>query len=159
MYFSALGLQTLRDCVQTAAYFVGICAAVGSVLQYKRNSQRERSRWLFDQYQRFYSNPILKEMATRIDWGETHFTKDESQRALWGRLDEYLNFFEFIAYLKKTRQLRTEEIKYMFDYPLQQIATDKNVANYFSRKGYSYAGLAGLLQDLGYAREHGREEE
>jgi hypothetical protein len=158
MYFAAVASQTVRDWIQATAYFVGIAAAAISALQYLKNSQRERSRWLFEQYLRFYSNPILKEMAERIDWGETRFTKDESQRELWGKLDEYLNFFEFIAYLRTKEQLRPDEIEYMFDYPLQQIASDKNVAQYFMRKGYSYSGLAGLLRDLGYAKEYGPEE-
>ena len=65
-----------------------------------------------------------------------------------GELDDYLNFFEFIAYLWKRRELKLEEVKAIFEYPLQKIARDQAVLGYVRR--YSYDELAGLLTELRY---------
>ncbi len=79
---------SLKEWVQVAAYVAAILAALGSWWQYNKNSKRERSRWLFELYQRFYSDSRLKDMSARIDWGDTSFAREESDRELCEKLDE-----------------------------------------------------------------------
>lgn len=52
---------------QLVTYIIAILAAGFSVCQYYRNSKRERTRWLFDLYQRFYGQADLKGMRVRLD--------------------------------------------------------------------------------------------
>ncbi len=147
---SILTGEAIRLWAPTCAYFIGMVAALLSWYQYAKNSRRERSRWLFDLYQRFYGDPSLKKMASLIDWGETSFLRDESERQLWTELDEYLNFFEFIAFLKRNGQLKLGEIRSMFDYPLEKISDDPKVLAYLRLPEHGYEGLNELLKDLGY---------
>ncbi len=144
----------IKDWIQTVSYGVGAIVALWSLRQYFRNSARERTRWLFDLYHRFYEDAALKQMRSRIDWGETSFVREETDRQLMQELDDYLNFFEFIAYLLETGELKREEILAMFDYPLRRIATDKWVCTYVQRQDYGYEGLSDLLKKLGYARQY-----
>ncbi len=66
-------------------------------------------------------------------------------------LDDYLNFFEFIAYLVKRNELKREEVLAMFDYPLRRVAEDKAVSKYIFRPEYGFEELRDLLKKLGYA--------
>ncbi len=71
----------------------GAVVALWSLRQYFRNSKRERIRWLFDLYHRFYEDAALKQMRMRIDWGDTSFATGEENRQLLQELDDYLTFF------------------------------------------------------------------
>jgi hypothetical protein len=141
-------MQSLKDWLEVAAYVVAILAAGGSWWQYRRNSARERTRWLFELYQRFYGSPGLQDMFSRIDWAETSFIEQEKPKLLQ-KLDEYLNFFEFVAILHKRKELKKDEIVDMFDYPLRKIAQDQPIIKYLRRNGYEQ--LDALLKDLRYA--------
>lgn len=114
--------------------------------------------WLFELYQRFYGDLDLKRMRVRIDWGDTDFClKEERENAeLLGQLDDFLNFFEFLAYLRERGELKEIEITTMFDYPLQKIAEDKALTQYIRRQENGYEKLPGLLKQLGYPRKYER---
>jgi len=113
-------------------------AAIVSTWNYRRNSQRARAQWLFELYKRFWDDADLRAMATALDWGETGFVSDleKPDRELSPRLDAYLNFFEFVGYLHHAGQLKTEEIKDMFNYPLETLARDGRVLAYVKKYGY-----------------------
>ncbi|MFQ5778595.1 MAG: hypothetical protein ACE5IP_11380 [Terriglobia bacterium] len=151
-------LQTLfsKEWLEVLFYLVGIAAAVVSVYQYWRNSRQERARWLFELYKRFYDGAALSDMRVRIDWGKTEFIPEEKEedQGLFRQLDDFLNFFEFIAYLEERKELGRSEIEKMFDYPLQIVAKDENIAQYIRRPEYGYEGLRELLNKLGYPRKH-----
>lgn len=142
---------SLKDWVQTCSYLVGAIVALWSLRQYFRNSARERIRWLFDLYHRFYEDASLKQMRIRIDWGDTGFVSEEKDRQLMQEFDDYLNFFEFLAYLLKRGEIKHEEVLAMFDYPLRRIAEDRAVSKYVLRPEYGYEELRDLLKELGYA--------
>jgi hypothetical protein len=139
---------TLDQWLQGATYVIAIVAALGSLWQYRRNSKRERTRWLFELYQRFYDQNNLKAMRVRIDGGDTQFITEGHDNFLLADLDDFLNFFELIAYLQKRSDLRREEVLVMFEYPLRMIAKDQAVSSYVTK--YGYDELRRLLKELGY---------
>jgi len=143
----------IKDWIEIAAYVVAILAALASYLQYRRNSIRERTRWLFELYQRFYEQKTLKAMRIRLDSHDTQFVSEEKDLDLLGELDDFLNFFEFIAYLWKKGELQLEEVRALFAYPLRTIAEDEAVMVYVSKYGYD-DDLGALLKELGY---HGKK--
>lgn len=143
-------MQQLKECLEIAAYAVAILAAIGSFFQYRRNSARERTRWLFELYQRFYEHSDLKKMRVKIDWGETAFVKKGEDKELLKQLDDYLNFFEFLAFLYKTREVKKKEIEAMFDYPLRTMAKDKDVRDYIANPEYGYEGIRELFRLMRY---------
>jgi hypothetical protein len=142
-------MESLKDVLQVLAYGVAVFTAWFSVRQYLRNSARERTRWLFELYQRFYEQSALKSMRIRIDDHDTEFVVEEKNSELLGDLDNFLNFFEFVAFLRKQGEIKPEEINAMFAYPLSTLATDKNVLAYIRK--YGYEELNALLKEMGYA--------
>lgn len=138
---------TTWEWLEIAAYIVAIFAAGASWWQYRRNSRRERMRWLYDLYQRFYDSREYQEVFDRIDYGETDFIRN-GDRKLLPKLDCYLNFFEFVAILGRRKELREDEVKDMFQYPLERIAQDAHVPNYLRDNGYEQ--LDALLKRLRY---------
>ncbi len=141
--------NTVNDWLQAIFYVVAIAGVIASACQYRRNSMRARTHWLFELYQRFYQHQELKQMRVRIDWGDTGFAKEEKDRDLLRELDDFLNFFEFIAYLQKRGELKEKEVRAMFDYPLRRIAEEQPILEYVRR--YGYEELDALLKDLRYA--------
>ncbi len=141
-------MQSFREWLEVLTYAVAVLAAGGSWWQYRRNSARERTRWLFELYQRFYDNEELQQMQRLIDWEETYFVKAEKDTAQMQNLDTYLNFFEFLAILYKRRELKKEEVLAMFEYPLRKIAEDEAISAYVNRPDYGYEYLRELLKDL-----------
>lgn len=142
-------MNCFKDTLQIVAYFVAIFTAGFSLWQYRRNSARERTRWLFELYQRFYEQPMLRTMRIRIDEHNTEFAAEVKDSELLGDLDNFLNFFEFVAFLRKQGEIKSVEVNAMFAYPLSTLATDKNVLAYIRR--YGYEELNALLKELGYA--------
>ena len=147
-----MNIESMKTTAEFLLAVVGILAAAVAGWTYWKNSKRERTRWLFELYQRFYEREELKPMRARIESGETGFAKEEKDSALLEQLDDYLNFFEFIAYLHERNELKKEEVAAMFDYPLRKIARDEAVSQYLSQPEYGYEGVRELLKDLGYAK-------
>jgi hypothetical protein len=53
--------------------------------------------------------------------------RDESQSDLVDNLWDYLNFFEFVAGLVELKQITSEDLKLLFEYPLRRIADDEQI--------------------------------
>ena len=147
-------VDLVNSCAETVFYAVSVGAILFGYLQYRRNSTRERAQWVFDLYQRFYERPEMTSVRARIDWEDTAFL-DTGQREPLERLDDYLNFFEMIAYLRKRGQLTMEEVGALFDYPLRRLAEVTNVANYVADPSNGYELLRALLAELGHALPKG----
>jgi len=58
---------------------------------------------------------------------------------------DYLNFFEFVAVLWKSGQLKPDEIEDLFRYYLDCLEKNRKVRDYIAAKGYEY--LDKLLRD------------
>jgi hypothetical protein len=83
----------------------GIVAAFWALWVYRSNSQRERARWAESLYARFYERAELKGVRDSLDC-----PSDDSRVASLvteepAALTDYLNFFEFVAYLESSKQL------------------------------------------------------
>jgi hypothetical protein len=61
------------------------------------------------------------------------------------KFSDYLNFFEFVAVLQNSRQLKKAEIEDLFGYYLDCLENCPAVRNYIARKGYEQ--LDRLLRD------------
>ncbi len=58
---------------------------------------------------------------------------------------DYLNFFEFIAFLKTSKQLKSSEIEALFGYYLDCLNRHDRVRQYISNPANGYEGLSKLL--------------
>jgi len=135
--------------LQAFSYIIGIFTLLFSIWQYYKNSKRERARWLFELYQRFYDRDDFKEVRERI---EAQNLPLESDNAKWNStIDDYFNFFEFVAYLEKQGQLTRGEVRAMFDYQLDLIAKKRETIDYLGK--YGYEQLVSLLKKMRYPKE------
>ena len=89
-------------------------------------------------------------MRIRLDSGDTAFLREPEIGDLQADLDDFLNFFEFIAFLHRRREIRLEEVRTLFAYPLQTVAKNANVISYV--REYDYGETDRLLKELGYVR-------
>ncbi len=136
--------------LQAASYIFGAASAVAAALTYRHNSRQRRATWLFELYQRFYDSASHTQMRERIEAGNTKFAEEEADEALLRQLDDYLNFFEFVTFLVREKQLQRSEALAMFDYPLRHIANDNSLMRYLTKPEYGYEGLTQFLKNLSY---------
>ena len=124
-------------------------AAIGAVCTCRRNSSLERARWMSSLYSKFYEQQDLKGMRETLD--SELPTSTEIQKLVEEQdatFTDYLNFFEFMAYLKECRQLSKADIRALFHYYLRAMWTHEAVRKYVldDRNGYDY--LKKLLPKL-----------
>lgn len=146
-----MSVPTWLHYVQAVSYLAAGLSALIAVFTYRRNSRQERAVWLFELYQRFYDSPSHAHMRRLVESGKTKFAETEDDEELLQKLDDYLNFFEFITFLVHQGRLKRKEALAMFDYPLRLIAKDKALMRYLSRPEYGYEGLTEFVKELGYS--------
>jgi len=114
---------------------------LGAVRIYYRKSALERATWLSNLYTKFYEAPDLKRIRKALDDNPPDAPEIED---LVGSEDsdltDYLNFFEFMAYLERRGELRKKDVEALFDYYLRLLSKHKDVRKYVldDRNGYGY---------------------
>ena len=124
----------------------GTALAVGfAAFAYRRNSALERAKWASSLYEKFYEATTLKQMRERLDCLSTVDPVNEIVIREEPAFTDYLNFFEFIAFLKKSKQLKDSEIEALFGYYLDCLNRHDRVKQYISNPENGYEGLTNLL--------------
>lgn len=125
---------------------VGTALAAGfAACVYRRNSALERAKWASTLYEKFYEATTLKQMRDRLDCLNDVDSVNEIVIREEPAFTDYLNFFEFIAFLKKSKQLKDSEIEVLFGYYLDCLNRHDRVKQYISNPDNGYEGLANLL--------------
>ena len=112
-----------------------VTAAFG-VLIYYRNSKLERAKWSLSLYEKFYEQKDLKRIRDILDNEPDDAEVMDLVLKCSADFTDYLNFFEFVAFLEKGKQLRRAEIKALFDYYLRCIKKHSRVLNFIRDNGY-----------------------
>jgi hypothetical protein len=116
-------------------------AVLGAVRIYYRKVTLERATWLSSLYSKFYEAPDLKRIRKVLDDNPPDAPQvEELVRDEDSDLTDYLNFFEFMAYLKARGQLSKRDIAALFDYYLRLLSKHKDVRRYVAddKNGYGY---------------------
>jgi hypothetical protein len=134
-------------------------AAAVAVREYRRGlrgdherTKLEKAKWLSELFVSFYEKEKYKEIRRMIDFGEIDeilrliredlkpnpkFSKEDQE--LFDGFTDYMNLFEFVAYLNRLNQLDGEDIKAMFAYYLQRLVNvdeSGEIRNYLRSNGY-----------------------
>jgi hypothetical protein len=125
---------------------VGALAALFAIYVYLEIRVWNAARWLGSLYEKFYQKDDLKPVREILDC-------DADDSAEIRRLisqeppgfTDYLNFFEFVAVLGKSGQLKPDEIEDLFRYYLDCLEKNRKVRDYIATKGYEH--LDKLLRD------------
>ena len=144
--------MTLKERVEIVFMIAGTISAVGTVLAavfaalvYHRNSAFERAKWAASLYEKFYEATTLKQVRDRLDCLNDSDSINEIVIREEPAFTDYLNFFEFIAFLKISRQLKDSEIEALFGYYLDCLNRHDRLKRYISNSDNGYEGLAKLL--------------
>lgn len=114
---------------------------LGAVRIYYRKVALERATWLSSLYSKFYEAPDLKRIRKMLDENPADAPQvEELVRNEDPDLTDYLNFFEFMAYLEVRGQLSRRDVGALFDYYLRLLSKHKDVRRYVldDRNGYGY---------------------
>jgi hypothetical protein len=135
-----MSFESARAVIQVGSSVAGIVAAFWALVVYRNNSRRERARWAESLYARFYERAELKLTRDKLDCaaGDPAVAKLVTEEA--SELTDYLNFFEFVAYLESSNQLAEADVQALFSYYLECLRKHKEVAAYIQNreKGFEY---------------------
>jgi hypothetical protein len=102
-------------------------------------------KWAASLYERFYEGTTLKQIRDRLDCSSDSDSVNEIVIREEPAFTDYLNFFEFIAFLKASKQLKNSEIEALFGYYLNWLNRHDRVKQYITNPENGYEGLAKLL--------------
>src|ERR1700760_4985215 len=107
-------LNHIKDIAQIVSYLVGAFAAFAAALNYRKSSRVERAKWLASLYDKFYERDLLKRIREALDCSAHEATSvDELVQNEGSEFTDYLNFFEFVAYLTEAGQLSKRDVDAM----------------------------------------------
>lgn len=121
-------------------------AAGFAAFVYRRNSALERAKWASTLYERFYEATTLKQMRESLDCLNDMDSVNEIVIREEPVFTDYLNFFEFIAFLRTSKQLKDSEIESLFGYYLDCLNRHDRVKRYILNSENGYEGLTKLLR-------------
>ena len=143
-------LEIVGKCVTIFAAAVGALSAGFAAISYRGSVRLKRAEWLQKLYQQFYEVDRYKKIREILDsereLSDFHVLMDShpNDDLVW-QLWDYLNFFEFVASLKKLKQIEDDDLKLLFEYPIQRIKENARIMGRLEGQGYEQLGL--LLRD------------
>jgi hypothetical protein len=154
-----------KDIAQIVYYVAGTIGVLGTLLAaclalcvYHRNSDLERARWATSLYEKFYEKKDLKSVRDKPDCDEED---SEAVRKLVSDAEsdftDYLNFFEFIAFLKKSKQLNAAQVEDLFGFYLGCLEKHSVVMGYVLESKNGYEGVASLLNSRKESKQIGHD--
>ncbi len=136
------GWEAAKDVAETFYYILAASAAIGAALVYRRNSRLERARWASSLFEKFYEGERYKEIRDLLDIDCTESLDCQAcalaheSHAQNMKFSDYLNFFELVGFLEKSKQLKGQDIEDLFCYYLDCLDKHKLIRNYIRHRGY-----------------------
>ena len=136
------------DALKTIAAFLALVTAFVAYRVYRFNSRLECAKWLNTLYEKFYEKDELKKARDILDCdsgespGVEELLQSESKE-----FTDYLNFFEFVAVLGKSKQLAEGGVEDLFGYYLNCLAKSRRVRAYIADKAKGYEHLDRLPRE------------
>jgi hypothetical protein len=140
-----MSLSSTREAIQILSSVAGIVAAFWALWVYGNNSRRERARWAESLYTRFYEKAELKTVRDQLDCAAGDATVARLVTEEIPALTDYLNFFEFVAYLQSSKQLSETDAQALFGYYLDCLRRHKDVVGYIRNKDKGFAYLSRIM--------------
>ena len=118
----------------------------------------QRLSWLHELFENFYNNDQYKGVRQKIDYEDVEqllllLDKSDShpqglqpeERMQVDQFTDYLNFFEWIAFLKKKHQLGKDHVEALFGYYIDRLLhvnemNDNRLLKYIHAHGYEQLG-------------------
>lgn len=136
--------KTVTEIIANAAILIG---GLWAVYRFSKSKKLERAKWLKDLYEKFYEKEELKQVRDKIDQRD-HETVRAYVKNEPSEFTDYLNFFEFVGYLRETKQILDKEILGLFDYYLRNLKDEPLIRKYLGDKSHGYEKLRLMLEEL-----------
>ena len=161
--FLQASLQTEQQRIFIDMYLKVIGGSIVSVsatlgwITYRRNKQLERVKWLSQLHEKFFVEDTYQTARILLDYKYPSVDYKRLEIAfpdpgnfevpqLQERLVIYLNFFEFVATLKKEGQLSLDEIRLVFGYYIASLKNHEWL--YASLKKNKFRNLPTLIDEI-----------
>ncbi|MGE5322760.1 MAG: hypothetical protein ACM3SW_07855 [Actinomycetota bacterium] len=134
-------------------------SAIVAFLAFQNQLKLQRIKWLQELYEAFYNSEQHKRVRQQIDFEDVDHlfslleksdknpqSLNQEERAELDRFTDYLNFFEWIAFLEKKKQFSFDDLDILFKYylvRLLQVDKSQRFRKYIKDNGYE--GLHSLL--------------
>lgn len=123
----------------------GLVAAFWAVWTYHQNTKLGRAKWMKELYEKFYEREQLKPTRDLLDSGDDQkidkLVKDED-----ASFTDYLNFFEFLAYLEESGQVKRKDMLGIFGYYLENLKSSPSVLAYIKDSTKGFEKLRNILE-------------
>ena len=134
--------QDLKEWIDFSFKIISTLGVIIAVITYRRNLKVKHAEWLWSLYQKFFENEQLKTVRKVLIYHPERFEKlfdtnvTEDDEVLIEKVDDFLNFFEFLASLETLDQISRREIDMMFDYYLTAISKNEHLIKYIKTEGF-----------------------
>lgn len=122
-----------------------LVAAFWAAWTYHQSVKLARARWIKELYEKFYEQQQLKPVRERLDSGDEQsiagLVRDEEPS-----FTDYLNFFEFLAYLEESGQVKRADMLGIFGYYLQNLKSCPPVIAYIKDPAKGFEKLRWILE-------------
>lgn len=140
----------LPGLIQTATLVISAVALCMAVRTYRFNGRTKRSDFIYKLHTDFFVSETYKPVRRILDC--TNEAEYEAARLYVESesedLIDFLNFFEMVAYLRKTGQLTEEDLDALFGYYLGCLKRNPAITAYLARREISFDILHDLLNKL-----------
>ena len=139
-------LDQFKQVAEILYYVLAGLAALGAFLVYRRNSRLERARWATVLYEKFYESDRYKSVRALVDSPPDSDQVTQLVISEEDKFTDYLNFFEYVAFLKESKQLRGTEVTALFGYFLDCFNRHERLQKYIENPDNGYEKLRVLLR-------------
>ena len=143
---AGLTLERWKAIAELVSFVVGAIAAVIAVMTYRNNAKRERAKWAVQLYEKFYEEDRYKKMRDKLDGTQNAEEIEALVEEEPAEFTDYLNFFELVTFLAKTRQLSESDVLSLFHYYLRLLKGQKAVMKYLNNQKNGFEQLSGFLK-------------
>jgi hypothetical protein len=145
------------EVVKAVAAVVATVGGVVALRQFWRGNRMRRAEWLASLHEQFFEKDRYSRARRALDYeADPNYPvlraaiTDNQPHEIADELYRYLNFFEFLAGLRRLRQISDPEIRILFDYDLTMIRRHEFIVAALRPQGFEY--LHELLKTFPSAR-------
>ncbi len=140
-------MQFWKDLTQIVSYGAAVIAIGVTGWQYLRSKKLERAKWDLQLYEKFFEQQTLKEIREILDDDPLNPAIAKTIAEEPPAFTDYLNFFEFVAFLREQKQIGSDDLETLFGYYLNRLRDNPAVAEYVHTKEKGYEKLSRLLKN------------
>ncbi|HVB40997.1 MAG TPA: hypothetical protein VNE83_08855 [Terriglobales bacterium] len=140
-----VSLGEVADICRIGAYIAAAISALLASFTYRGEARRRRAEWAFQLFERFFAGQAYRSVRDRLDAPENDDQVAQLVNQESPDFTDYLNFFEFAAYLMKSKQITKADFDALFAYYIECLWRHEDVRRYIKSEDKGFENLRKLL--------------